>query len=424
MSRVLLSLLPVVCAFYHVNCQNITWKDCDSKNPRKSIHIHNEYKYGLHIDEVLDDFLFTSEEDLIRTIRELKAPGFSQDYQKAWYFMCQFTWSANKPIDERSRYNDALVFLNTLGFGFCGSKSEALASIWNKMGYKTRVWDLQGHIVPEIYVNGEWQVWDPTYHVFYGCNQCDVILCGVKELTENPSLVDHPWFSRSTIRLPQGYRITRWMKRMGYGKELAAIYGSAGDNKILLESEPTVPSAVEDNYVIPGGSDVIVPVFSGLPLYSNYHNKITRLYHYAELAVYVPAGKLGTIDLPLMLHGISATSLKYTRGTKNFVLNGKKTVHYGSGFTDPEPIIISENDAGAWFYFLVNPRLFESLKNSNISDSAFVNFGIERPWVKPAAKNRVNVLYLSDIQGKVKTEKLFKALIRRIFAKRYAYVPQ
>ena len=51
--------------------------------------------------------------------------------------------------------------MNSLGLGYCDDRASALASLWEAYGLRTRLWNLQGHVVPEVMVAGRWQLHDP-----------------------------------------------------------------------------------------------------------------------------------------------------------------------------------------------------------------------------------------------------------------------
>ena len=59
------------------------------------------------------------------------------------------------------------LFLNSLGVGWCDDRAAVVHHLLAEMGYTARLWSLQGHVVPEVLINGRWEVWDTDLGVYY-----------------------------------------------------------------------------------------------------------------------------------------------------------------------------------------------------------------------------------------------------------------
>jgi hypothetical protein len=109
--------------------------------------------------------------------------------RKLWRFLRDSVYHDVPLNDKRVQY-DPWVTLNSLGWGFCSNVAAAYVVIAEAAGYEARVWGLSGHVVPEIRIGGQWQMYDPDLAVYY--NTADGRVAGVQELAANPSLITTP----------------------------------------------------------------------------------------------------------------------------------------------------------------------------------------------------------------------------------------
>jgi len=389
--------------------QEITYKISSKKNTSPSVVISNNTGKVTDVAFLLKDYFFLSDSLLVEYINNLEVPEpLNRDYRKAWFFMVNYTWSARVPLAKRSQMNDGLAFINSLGWGFCGIKSQMLAWIWEKMGYDSRVWDLNGHIVPELFVDGHWEVWDPTYHVFYPGN--GGIPLGVDSLAAFPEMVFQP-------NDPFGLEKNFWMKMMGYTRNLAEMYATKSDN-IMLEMEIIWPEGSQSQvFALPPQARMIMPVYSGIPLWSDFHGEPQRLYDYAECAVYIHSGFTGTVQLPLVLHAISSDGATVVLSGNPIVFNGQHRCEVQAGYQGQTSIDIIENKSGLWLYYLVNPQLINRKPGMESISLGRIAEGITVESATLSARNRVNVILLSDFQSGFHLHKFGKAFFRWVSAK-------
>lgn len=59
------------------------------------------------------------------------------------------------------------LYLNSMGFGYCDDVANVLSSLCAAAGYQTRVWELNGHVVCEVYNNGRWELYDADLRTLY-----------------------------------------------------------------------------------------------------------------------------------------------------------------------------------------------------------------------------------------------------------------
>ena len=68
-----------------------------------------------------------------------------------------------------------------LGGGFCSQHAIVLNNLLRKQDIDSRILALQGHVVNEVLVNGEWKVYDSDYNITFGTT--------LQDLENNPSKV-------------------------------------------------------------------------------------------------------------------------------------------------------------------------------------------------------------------------------------------
>ena len=69
------------------------------------------------------------------------------------------------PLTTNNWIHSPELFINSLGLGYCDDRASVLATLWQAYGLRARIWDLQGHVVPEVLVAGKWQLHDPDIGV-------------------------------------------------------------------------------------------------------------------------------------------------------------------------------------------------------------------------------------------------------------------
>jgi hypothetical protein len=393
-----------------LNGQEIRYKVADETSHSTGICISNRGAVSWDAGGVLSNYFFSSDSALLSYVLHLVVPNaLNQDYRKAWYFMLSYTWSARVPLSKRGKITNGLEFFNSIGWGYCGTKSQMLSWLWSLMGYQSRVVDLGGHIVPEVFVKDHWEVWDPTYHVMYPGK--DGVPMGVDSLAVHPELIYSP-------NEPLGIKKNFWMRMTGYSRKVAELYASRENNRVL-EMEVALSSASNPLvFELPAHSQMVFPVYSGIPLWSDFGKEIKRLYDYAECAVYLEKGNLGVVRFPLVLHAVTSDGATIQTSQKRIVLNSQNNGFVTVGATAENEVEIIENTHGVWLYYLVNPQLIQ--RQSTIAEiQADVNGSeISIVPVTLAATNRVNVILLTDVQHGLHLDKFRKAFFRWISAKK------
>jgi hypothetical protein len=160
--------------------------------------------------------------------------------RKSWRFVSRNSFNSNSFNDAR-KVHHPFVFLNSAGIGYCDDQSATLAEIWRQQGYQARIWTLNGHVVPEVFLDGRWQMFDPGMGVFYMDENGNV--AGMKDLQTHPEWIKNPV---KTI-----YATDLLQSRLFSNSEfIAQVYGSIADNKVNRWYD-TLPEIAEPEFVLP-----------------------------------------------------------------------------------------------------------------------------------------------------------------------------
>lgn len=131
-----------------------------------SFTIQNKNNHSVSFNLKINDLFPLDSASIIREIiRKQQRSGGSLS-MTAWKFVNSQTYHAN-PLTNEAWQHEPLIFLNSIGGGFCDDRAAVLAKIWNYLGLSSRVIGLEGHVVPEVFVNNKWQMMDPDLKVVY-----------------------------------------------------------------------------------------------------------------------------------------------------------------------------------------------------------------------------------------------------------------
>jgi len=299
--------------------------------------------------------------DLVSQIRATPEifPG-EPDYRKAWRYISKKRYHST-PLTGSTWQHNPCFLLNSVGFGLCDDSASMLGTIWSHMGYETRVWGLEGHVVSEVKIDGRWQMFDGDEEVYYFTK--DRLIAGVEELVADPSLVSNAIDPFSPCS---------W----GYGKGCARIYGTPQDNKVNTEYYLQKGYTQDLQFVIPArGSLSLGGLFSDKTLLTaTQPGEVNLARRYAHAKLVIPAHWTGTVDLPLALHDIRGDSGEkifiegkaFTPGSEalDTQINLRTKSFPGVNETFPKPISISNNARPLEILYLINQQMI-GLKEKN-----------------------------------------------------------
>lgn len=132
----------------------------------------------------------SNQEELFNAIEAL--PNLYKNepnYEKAWRFIVENI--AYQPTSfESFDFHHPLLLLNSIGYGQCDDLATALHFLWQMQGYESRIWEVGNHVVPEILVNNQWQMYDPSFQVYFYNENMEV--ASVEDLLDDQELILSP----------------------------------------------------------------------------------------------------------------------------------------------------------------------------------------------------------------------------------------
>lgn len=288
--------------------------------------------------------LITNSEELlydIQAVNDDEKLGFP--YQ-AWKYIKKNNYHFD-PITRDIWLHNPFIYLNSIGNGYCDDVAAVFASIMRMKGLKARVWALNGHVVPEVFYNGKWMVFDPDLEVFYLNEESKV--ASVDELAQNGELITNP-----KIRLPVE-------NSTAYSPFLSEIYGSVSDNEVATYYDK-VQELTRYDLPLPSGSYTLMQDASGqfFSINNTYYPKLTKI------NLKVEAGWSGELNVPLKLVEIEGKgTIQYNKESFTIeefksVLKNELNLNFNSGLNVLRSDGISLN-------YLINPERFKFNKGYN-----------------------------------------------------------
>lgn len=122
-----------------------------------------------------------------------------------WKFVRDYRYHGHPPTP--GGINDPIQFFNVYGYGICGAASEVLARLWNRAGLRSRVVNLKGHVVSEVYYDKDWHLFDADCQAYY-LEEDNKTIASLEDLNRNLSLFKR--ISRDG-KNPGGYEIEKML---------------------------------------------------------------------------------------------------------------------------------------------------------------------------------------------------------------------
>jgi hypothetical protein len=114
---------------------------------------------------------------------------------------------------------DPLKLFNSLEYALCGGINGALANLFSLAGLKSRVYNLQGHVVAEVFYQQAWHMFDADRNVFFSGDKGKIV--SVEYISKHPEIIK-----------TQKERIRNWAGFDFSYKMLQRVYSSAENNKV------------------------------------------------------------------------------------------------------------------------------------------------------------------------------------------------
>ena len=308
-----------------------------------------------------DDGFYATSADLAKAISRL--PPESPDeplHRKVWRFVISRSYHPHPAgyLTELGWQECPPLFINSLGFGYCDDSATVCYYLWKRMGYTCRVVKLGGHVVPEVEVNGRWEMYDPSFKTYYHDTQGNV--AGVAQLASSPQLITKP------IR-----PVTNKGNRC-YSAWMAARYSSRSDNGIA-KHHMVKELPYELAFTLPAYGSLVLPLPPVKDLKVAENRSSPK--KVANAALHIPPGWRGKLDIALVVQEIDGSIKDSVRiKQKTFAVGSDKLQQFIDRRTYRAPgwdgLYFSRLDFSPLAHpvvvrYLVNPLLIQ-MKRENV----------------------------------------------------------
>jgi len=325
----------------------------------KTIVVQNTSTKTLQFRYHLNDRFFLRPDDLVARYQDSTA----QLHKTLWRWTYHHTLSG-APVSQERWWHQPSLFMNSSAFGFCDDKAVLLAALWKKAGFPSRIWTLGGHIVPEVKIGDQWQMYDPFVGAYF---------------TDDSGRV----LSVERIAAGQATQIGTTERR-----ELLAINPTLSDQVFqdsFLSQKNNAVQALEDwVWPLPFSSQFQLPGGASLeccrPL--RWPNGEKAL----GLDLILPPGTKGSFYLPLIMIKAKGTSLLVKKNDKkNIRIEGD---YQPNVFHYPQAYFLEQVEDTTRLTFAVNARL-EPFRRGN-NRLSLIGRGVDRLQIRRGAITGLN----------------------------------
>lgn len=299
----------------------------------------------------LNNQFYYSLDDIVQTIAAMPDEFSNEPLErKAWRFVSSNVKFSKTITDSRWQHNPSLM-INSVGNGICDDLGCALHLIWKKMNLQSRVWVLQGHVVPEVFIQNTWHMYDPSHQLVYKNLSGDV--AGVEDLSKHPEWIAHP-VNRSVLQNanPVAYAL-------GHSQKMASIYSSKSDNFINKEYDFLFEPG-NSKFILPAGGRVIFP--ASVSFSENACNSFA--FETSRLLVELKSNTAAELSFPLVIASITGSGTVLVDGQK-FDIGSDSLQDFISDYSSFHQSLKFSSDCSAVkVYYHINTKVV-SLKAAN-----------------------------------------------------------
>ena len=344
----------ILCLLWLVSCQDFQKEKILSLHDTNSnrLLITNTSKKDLLFNLKVNDEFPHSRVEIINSIRSISDSLGTAPTISAWNYVVNLS-KYGEPLSLENWIHDPIIFLNSIGVGYCDDEASVLASIWQWLGYESRVWYLFDHVVPEVYYNSSWHMLDPGYEIFYYDEEQKI--ANVASIASNPELITNP-DSIPTLVAESNKKLSRNSEEylVKYSAYLADIYKSTENNNVSDWALDYSNSAQDFKFRLPQKAKIIFPIdyhFSNQSVLSNTIALKVTLYK---------SKSVQKVKIPLVLQSVE--------GKAKIKLNEEVTF-FNDMSNIPSQVNSYNLNIKVWdiadsleFFYSINPMLFQSQK--------------------------------------------------------------
>ena len=320
-----------------------------------SIALTNESAFQAEFRMRFNGNISSNLQDLVQHIQTADIPGTTgdePDYERVYHYMLQFH-QHDFPLTQRMWQHDPIVYINSLGFGLCDDAATAMSIIWREMGYESRIWLLDGHVVSEVNTGERWEMYDADLRVHFFNRDGQV--AGVEELANNPGIIRAP-----TDPVSENPYL--------YSARMAQIYRTTENNRICTVCEEGL-GRTDLTFQLPAGGRIEWgQSYSDKTLPTVHIDTATK---FGQVKVTIPAGATGSVDIPLVMMDLQGTpGDAVTVGTRTIPLGTGDAFEFLSTDTVAgnrvQAIEFDNNQAPIEIIYFLNERFAEVLSENLI----------------------------------------------------------
>lgn len=199
----------------------------------------------------------------------------------AWKYVTDIS-QHGYPMNSEDWLSDPIIYINSIGWGFCDDVATVLAGIWTEMGYPSRVWFLSGHVVAEFQDSTGWHLMDPDKGAYF--TTLDGKIASYEEILVEDAILN---LNRANIfeKPSIGQQMGLYSDEV-VGNTLKSLIRSTGNNVI---------SDYKRHDITFKKSTFLIPSFSVINYYTISGGGAIK----ALIKVSVPSGSKGNLYVPL-----------------------------------------------------------------------------------------------------------------------------
>ncbi|MCG9910622.1 MAG: transglutaminase domain-containing protein [Flavobacteriales bacterium] len=139
-------------------------------------------------------------------------------------------------------------FFNVYGFGLCDDAAAVFVNLCKSMGFKSRVWGLDGHVVSEVFYDDAWHFFDPHRGVYL---QLDGEILSIDKITSTPEYISKLYHGpldflfENILKSTLNNKVELWYDTIPVAPEKKySFHLSEGESLLLNVSDSYIPADV------------------------------------------------------------------------------------------------------------------------------------------------------------------------------------
>ena len=318
----------------------------DPKISEHKIVLENISSKTIKLEQLFDNSFPINKDQILNEIRSISNAHDLPIHIAAWIYVRQLTSHDYPPTIDEKWIHNPIIFLNSVGQGFCDDRASVMAIIWNWLGFETRVWSLTGHVVPEVLVNSNWQMLDPDEEEFYLNKKGEI--ASVNELSKNSKLI-----AKTKQNSPLHKKIEKIVEKKiaSNHRDLARYYKTEEDN-FMADWFTDISIDGKEKFILPPKTKLVFPI-----IYKKSSDGNRYADHSLKATIYGPLEQ-DTVQVPLVLSEFR----KYEHGKEENV-NQFSNLNYNY-YNVPLDVSMSNLDSVV-LYYSINKIMIDRLLDSS-----------------------------------------------------------